>query len=100
MNQNQGKPFVLLGVNYDADAAVVRPLQQNGTVTWRSWWDGDPNNFGRIIEDWHVESFPMLFLIDRQGIIRKIYRGAPSPGELEAAIAKLLSAAEVAGSGS
>ena len=54
----------------------------------------------RITQEWHVEFCPMLFLIDPQGIIRKVFRGAPASDELEAAIAELVSAAEAAGSGS
>jgi hypothetical protein len=95
-----GRPFVLLGVNADDNVGVVRRLQHSGTVTWRSWWDGDPDQPYQICTSWQVEHFPRLFLIDHQGILRGMYEGVPDERELHASLDRLIKRAEAAARGS
>ena len=85
-----GKPFVLLGVNTDEDRDEVRQLQQAGTITWRSWWNGPDGTRGPITEAWKVDAFPTLVLIDQAGVIRYRFDGAPGPSELETKLIELL----------
>jgi hypothetical protein len=73
----EGRPFVLLGVNTDHDAAALRKIQQEQDITWRSWVDGSPGS-GPICKAWGVQSFPTMYLIDHQGIIRY---GPDAPAE-------------------
>ena len=35
----EGKPFVLSGVNLDADRETVKKVVKQEGLTWRSWWD-------------------------------------------------------------
>jgi len=80
----EGKPFALLGVNCDEPGRLRRVLDAK-TVTWRNWSDGPQ---GPIAQKWRVKSYPTLFVLDPQGVIRhKQLRGR----ELEQAVAELMS---------
>ena len=83
------QPFALLGVSVD-NQKILERLVQDGTVTWRSWADGEA---GPIAESWGVESYPNLYLIDHNGVVRKHFRGSPTEKDLENAIAALLNEA-------
>jgi S1-C subfamily serine protease/thiol-disulfide isomerase/thioredoxin len=77
------QPFVLLGVNGDEPARFERLISKKN-VTWRNWPDG-PN--GPITQAWHVTSFPTLYVLDHEGVIRyKDVRG----DDLVAAIKELM----------
>jgi thiol-disulfide isomerase/thioredoxin len=68
----EGKPFVLLGVNNDQDRDRAKKLALQEQMTWRSWWDGGTG--GPIAEQWAVEGWPTVFVIDHQGVVR--YKGS------------------------
>jgi hypothetical protein len=58
---------------------------RKGEITWRCWWDGGIE--GPITSRWGVTSFPNIFVLDRNGVIRfKGLRG----DELDRAVANLL----------
>ncbi len=77
------RPFALLGINADK-ADRFRQVLDSKQVTWRNWIDGPG---GPISEAWHVSSYPTLYVLDHNGVIRyRDVRGA----ELEAAVEKLL----------
>lgn len=77
------RPFALLGINADK-ADRFRQVIDSKQVTWRNWCDGPG---GPISEAWHVSSYPTLYVLDHNGVIRyRDVRGA----ELEAAVEKLL----------
>lgn len=78
--------FVLLGVNTD-NQRVLGEIIQKGEVTWRCWADGPQ---GPITTTWRVESMPTLFLLDKQGIVRRQFVGTPDVKHLRQAIDKLL----------
>jgi hypothetical protein len=83
----QGRPFVLLGVNTDADAATLKQVQEAKHLTWRSWYDGPG---GPICQEWKVMGFPSIFVIDAKGVIRFQHEGAPGERELESEIEGLV----------
>ena len=88
------KPFVILGVNSDADRDKPKKLSEAGTVTWRSFWNGGSTG-GPISTDWDVHGWPTVYLIDHKGVIR--YKNPQSSGgehKLDEAIEKLLKEAE------
>lgn len=85
-----GKPFVLLGVNSDTDREKMMQIQKKEQITWRSFWDGLDGTRGPIDTAWNIGSWPTLFLIDNQGIIRRRWNDAPDGKELEGAINILL----------
>jgi hypothetical protein len=61
-------PFVLLGVNEDPDRSDARKPENEGQVTWRSWWDPGTNR--KISSAYGVNGLPALLLIDHRGKIR------------------------------
>jgi peroxiredoxin len=82
--QYENQPFAILGVNGDAPDRLRRVVDA-GAVTWRNWHDGPR---GAISRDWLVSSYPTLYVLDHNGIIRyKDVRGK----ELEHAVQDLLS---------
>ncbi|APW61103.1 peroxiredoxin family protein [Paludisphaera borealis] len=62
------KPFALLSVNTDESKDTLRKSIQDREVTWRCWWDGRTD--GPICAKWSIYSFPTLYLLDAQGVIR------------------------------
>ena len=60
------EPFALLGINTDG-LERLQELIEKQTVTWQNWHDGQR---GPITEQYRVESFPTLFVLDHDGIIR------------------------------
>jgi len=74
----EGKPFVLLGVNSDADRTAIRKVIAKEKITWRSWFDGGGKN-GPIATQWQIASWPKLFLIDAKGVIRYIEADGETP---------------------
>ena len=102
-----GKPFVVVGINGDtvpygqftiqgADGKViddtprVKAAIEKHKMTWRSFREGS----GVIAPEWNVRSWPRVYLIDHNGIIRGKWRGDPGAKELDAAIEKLVKLAE------
>ncbi len=87
------RPFVLLGVNEDADPTTARKAQDKNGLNWRSWWDKD-----RIIaRDWKLRGIPSFYLIDHKGMIQ--YQGHLTPSglrDMEAKIEPLLKQVESA----
>ena len=85
MKNLAGKDFALLGVNSDKKLSTPQRLVADGTVTWRSFQNG--NTADSISAAFGVTGWPTIYLIDAKGVIRyKNKRGA----ELDEAIAELL----------
>jgi thiol-disulfide isomerase/thioredoxin len=63
-----GKPFVLLGINGDTDRAKAKEVVEKERITWRSWWNG--GRTGTITDPWNIESWPTLYILDANGVIR------------------------------
>lgn len=79
------RPFVLVSVNTDADVKTLEESIASGKITWRCWSDGGTD--GPITTRWGVTSFPTIYVLDRQGVIRfKNVRG----DDLEQAVDTLL----------
>jgi cytochrome oxidase Cu insertion factor (SCO1/SenC/PrrC family) len=87
----QDRPFVLLGVNTDADAETLKQVQEKQHLSWRSWYDGPG---GPICQQWRVKGFPSIFLIDAKGVVRYQYNGAPDGEELDRDIETLVKEVE------
>ena len=86
-----GLPFVLLGVNSADPVSRVQELVADGTVTWRSFKDEQGEN-GPISQEWQVDGFPTVYIIDSEGIIRSVnpQRTAKRHDAIDEAIAALL----------
>jgi hypothetical protein len=89
----EGKAFVLLGVNSDADPAELTAQLREHRVTWRSFQNKQGSN-KNIHSDWIITSWPTLFLIDHRGMIRKKWESSPDPKELDKEIDKLIAAVD------
>jgi peroxiredoxin len=86
------RPFALLYVNTDPERESLRKSIREGEITWRCWWDGGQD--GPITSRWNILSFPTVFVIDSQGIIRDIgLRGE----DLDRAVDRLLGEAAQSG---
>jgi peroxiredoxin len=86
----QAKPFVLLGVSVDPSAADTKRAQEEHRMTWRSWCDGTR----RIASKYRVHNYPRLFLINPDGIIRRVYEGRPRDADLERDVLHVIQEAE------
>ncbi|GEM_PF-4444131 len=58
----------MLGVNSDQDRDLVRAAVAKHHLNWRSWWAGGCD--GPIPRQWQVTSWPTIYVIDAQGILR------------------------------
>ena len=78
------KPFALVGISMDADKQALIELLAKEKLPWRQWWVGDNS---KLAEDWNIEYFPTVYVVDAQGVIR--YQGVTGD-DLEKAVDELL----------
>jgi hypothetical protein len=60
------EPFALVGVNTDPIDTVKAGVARE-KMSWRHFWDGSG---GPICMGWNVHSFPTIFILDANGVIR------------------------------
>lgn len=84
------KPFVLLGVNSDAELETAQDAVRDESLSWRHFWNGPRGTRGPISNQWNVEGWPTVYLIDGDGIIR--YKEVLGEG-IEEGIEKLMAEA-------
>jgi hypothetical protein len=89
----QDKPFVLLGVNSDANKKDLKATMKKEQITWRSFWDGGSTT-GPIARKWGIRGWPTLVVIDAKGVIRHKFTGSPGDAALDKAIEDLVKEAE------
>jgi thiol-disulfide isomerase/thioredoxin len=78
------KPFALISISADEDRKTLTEFLEKEKMPWAQWWNGPE---GGILEDWDIQSFPTIYVIDAKGIIRfKGLRGE----KLEEAVNELL----------
>jgi hypothetical protein len=85
VEQMQGRPFVLLGINCDGDREMVQQVSLRHQLSWRNWFDGEGSV--PVSARYGVRSFPATYVLDANGVIR--YRNLRSP-ELEQAAEMLV----------
>jgi hypothetical protein len=93
VNRLEDKPFVLLGVNSDRDPEKLTKDLKENQVTWRSF-QNQRKEAKAIAEEWNVQGWPTLYLIDHHGVIKKKWLGSPSNEVLDQEVEKLVQAAE------
>ena len=91
------KPFVLLGVNSDPNLKELKDVLEKEEITWRSFWNGEKGTRGPIADEWNVQGWPTLYLIDHKGVIQRKFIGGPPENVLDEAIEKLVKKAESGG---
>lgn len=89
----EGRPFVLIGVNSDADREELKTILQKEQITWRSFWDGGSTE-GPIATTWNVIGWPTIYILDHKGVIRAIQLREKALDEM---VDKLVQEAEVSG---
>jgi thiol-disulfide isomerase/thioredoxin len=87
----EGKPFVLLGVNSDRDKQTLHKRMQQENITWRFWWDGGGIS-GPIANQFNIQGWPTLYVVDHRGIIRHKWMGIAGQEKFDPAIEKLVAA--------
>src|SRR5262245_40754723 len=90
----EGKPFALVGVNSDQEDESIKEGLEKHKVTWRSFKNAQKDAKGTISDEWKVQGWPTLYLIDHKGVIRKKWVGSPGNEVLDKAVEKLVAEAE------
>jgi peroxiredoxin len=83
------QPFVLLGINRDADREHAKQVLRNEHLSWRSWWDGG-QRIGPISRRWFIRNVPTTFVLDSKGVIRLKSEGMPAAAVLDQTVDDLL----------
>ncbi len=79
-----GKPFALISISADAKKATLTEFLKEKPMPWVHWHNGQT---GGILEDWEIDSFPTIYVLDHKGVIRyKNVRGKA----MDEAVEKLL----------
>jgi len=82
------KPFTLVSISADEEKETLTKFLTKEKMPWTHWWSGSS---GGILEDWDVQYFPTIYVIDSKGVIRhKDLRGE----KLEKAVEELLKESE------
>ena len=81
------EPFNLIGVNSDKDLDEIRKIVKDKDLTWRSFWNGPDGTRGPISQAWNVSSWPTIYVLDAEGVIR--FKN-PRGDQIDAAIDGLL----------
>ncbi len=63
----EGKPFAMIGVDFDGTKEELKKGEQEHGITWRSFHDGQG---GPIGEKWKIRSIPSIYVLDPKGVIR------------------------------
>jgi thiol-disulfide isomerase/thioredoxin len=61
------KPFALVSISADEKKETLKEFLSKEKMPWTHWWNG---NQGGVIEDWNVEYFPTIYVIDADGVVR------------------------------
>jgi thiol-disulfide isomerase/thioredoxin len=82
------KPFALVSISADEKKETLAAFLAREKMPWTHWWNGHE---GGILEDWSIEGFPTVYVLDAKGVIRyKDLRGK----NLEKAVNQLLDEVE------
>jgi hypothetical protein len=89
------KPFALIGVHVGgSNANQLKKVMQKEKITWRSFVDAGNAGAGPIATRWNLSATPTFYLLDHKGVIRYKWAGAPGEKVLDAALDKLIKAAQ------
>jgi thiol-disulfide isomerase/thioredoxin len=61
------KPFVLVSISADEKKETLKDFLVDNPMPWTHWWNGES---GGIVEDWEVQGFPTIYVLDAKGVIR------------------------------
>lgn len=86
VQRHQGRPFVFVAINSDADRNEVKQILAQQGLICRCVWDGGGPE-GPIATRYGVERWPSIFVLDGKGVIR--YANVQGP-QLDQAVETLL----------
>jgi thiol-disulfide isomerase/thioredoxin len=61
------KPFALISISADQKKETLKDFLSKEKMPWTHWWNGAQ---GGVIDDWNIEYFPTIYVIDAKGVIR------------------------------
>jgi hypothetical protein len=94
----KGKPFALVGVHVGgSNAKRLKEVMGKEGITWRSFVDAGNAGAGPIATRWNLSATPTFYVIDHKGVIRYKWAGAPGGKVMDAALDRLIKAAEESG---
>ena len=100
MTKLEGKPFALIGVHIGGtNVKQLKAVVDKEKLTWRSFVDVGNAGAGPIATKWNLSATPTFYLIDHKGVIRHKWAGAPGEKVIDAALDKMIKAAEGSGKG-
>jgi peroxiredoxin len=89
------KPFALVGVHIGGSTVKdLKAIMERDKITWRSFADLGNASAGPIAKQWNLSATPTYYVIDHEGVIRHKWQGPPGEKVLDAALEKLIKAAE------
>jgi hypothetical protein len=89
------KPFALVGVHVGGGTArQLKEIMEKEQLPWRSFADTGNAGAGPIAAKWNFSATPTFYVIDHKGVIRYKWAGPPGEKVLDAALDKLIKAAE------
>jgi hypothetical protein len=89
------KPFALIGVHVGGlGAKELKGVMGKEKITWRSFVDVGNAGAGPVAMKWNLSATPTLYMIDHKGVIRYKWAGTPGEKVIDAALDKLIEAAE------
>ena len=95
MTRLKDKPFALIGIHIGgASAKQLKKVIEKDKITWRSFVDAGNAGAGPIATKWNLSSTPTFYVIDHKGVIRHKWAGVPGEQVMDAALGKLIEAAE------
>lgn len=72
MNEMEGRPFALIGVNSDELGRAQAAVKEN-QLNWRNFQDQPQGSPTKISEDWLLNGWPTIVVLDEEMRVR--YRG-------------------------
>ena len=95
MTNLKDKPFALVGIHIGgSNPKQLKAVMEKEKITWRSFVDAGNAGAGPIATKWNLSATPTNYVIDHKGVIRYKWAGAPAEKVLNAALDKLIQAAE------
>jgi AhpC/TSA family len=63
----EGKPFALIGVNFDNSRKGMQDTVEQHQINWRSFFNGREGPIGK---QWNIRYLPTIYVLDHKGVIR------------------------------
>jgi cytochrome oxidase Cu insertion factor (SCO1/SenC/PrrC family) len=63
----EGKPFTLVSISVDEKRETLAEFLKKEPMPWTHWFNGPS---GKIIADLNVRSYPTIYVLDANGVIR------------------------------